>query len=579
MIAFAQEGSTGQSDGRRLVISSSDASTVPTILLRAYGADAAGQPLSLMPDEIQIMHAGQPATNVELIGDYKAGTMTVFVVDTPPGVEAQLPAIQEAIEQFASPPEMEEPVDYIAIYQVSESQASQLLPPTNFYNGVRNFFADQLETQSGPTALLDSLDALLDEMPSLRPKDDLAMSVVLLTDGTDVVSTRIQPEDLGPKAASLGIPIHTIWLENENLQSFSQQAGQDYLAQVAAASGGVAANLNDSAELQAIWERILAFRNHRVIQYQPENLTSGAAEVVLSLVDDPTLQATTTVTISPAAPSVTLNLPPESRQLTLESLDEPITLSLSATASWLDGVERELQNAELLVNGTVVQAVDVRDLDRFKAEISSFDYGPNTIQVRIVDEAGAQAISPAVTLTILEGETQVPDDIQSSGFQPTRLLSLVAGCFLVIFLLAVFIVIIIAIRRRRKDDRRRPRSAELGPSPDSTYSEDENTGNSGLAYIEVLNAVTRMPAAIQLTSVEHRLGRNPMQADIPFENDITMSRLHASVVLEGSDYRIYDQDSTSGTWVNGQQVPGWGVQLVDGDEIILGDVRIRYRRQ
>jgi pSer/pThr/pTyr-binding forkhead associated (FHA) protein len=87
-----------------------------------------------------------------------------------------------------------------------------------------------------------------------------------------------------------------------------------------------------------------------------------------------------------------------------------------------------------------------------------------------------------------------------------------------------------------------------------------------------------MPPHIELSAVEHRIGRSPVQADIVLENDITVSRLHASIVLEGSDYRIYDEGSSSGTWVNGQKLPDYGHQLLDGDEIRLGDAWMRYRR-
>jgi pSer/pThr/pTyr-binding forkhead associated (FHA) protein len=94
----------------------------------------------------------------------------------------------------------------------------------------------------------------------------------------------------------------------------------------------------------------------------------------------------------------------------------------------------------------------------------------------------------------------------------------------------------------------------------------------------VLSSVTRMPGTIGLSAVEHHVGRSPILADIVLENDITVSRLHASIVLEGTDYRIYDEGSSSGTWVNDQQVPDFGQQLQDGDEIRLGDAWIQYRR-
>jgi hypothetical protein len=584
--AMAQDDESQPGDqpsGGQLIISSSDASSAPTIVLRTYGTDDKGNRLNLSTEMIAITHGGQAVSDVDMVSGYKAGTFTIFLVDTPPGVEAQMPVIQEAIEQFTSPPEMEEPVDYVSIYQVGESEAVQMLPPTNFFNSIRNFFATPLETQSGPTALADSLGTLLDEAETLRPKDDLTVSIVVLTDGTDVVSTKFQPDELGQRAANQGIPVHTIWLENENLQSFSHQAGQEYLARLAAESRGVSARLDQPDQVQAIWSRIGDFRIHDVFQYRPDQLSGGTFDVTLSLRDDPEIQANTSVVISTAAPTIAIELPPESRQLTLESLDQPVALSFSTVVSWLDGTERALDSAQLIVNGAIVQEIDVSDIDRFTAEISNFNYGPNTVQVAVLDEQGLTATSPEITLTVLQGETAVPEDIEATGFFSNRVLSVIGGCFLILFLLAALILLILAIRRRRSSNVPEPEiyASDAPPSRrEASRQPAETTTNAkgDTSYIEILQSVTRMPPALALSAVEHRIGRNPNQADIVFENDITLSRLHAIIVLEGSDYRIYDEGSTSGTWVNGQPVPEYGSQLFDGDNIQLGDVIIRYRR-
>jgi hypothetical protein len=312
-------------------------------------------------------------------------------------------------------------------------------------------------------------------------------------------------------------------------------------------------------------------------------LAGGTFDVTLSLRENPGVQATTSVVISTAAPTVSINLPPESRQLTLENLDEPVDLSFSTEVSWLDSAERTIEGAQLIVNGVVVQEIDVSNINRFTAEISNFNYGPNTIYVAILDEQGLRATSPEITLTVLQGETAVPEDFETGGFFSTRVLSLVGGCFLILFLLTALILLILAIRRRRASGYEEPETYAPDarqPQPEGSPRPADKTPavEGGQSYLEILQSVTRMPPAIALNAVEHRIGRNPNQADIVFENDITISRLHASIVLEGSDYRIYDEGSTSGTWVNGQPVPEYGSQLFDGDNIQFGDVIVRYRR-
>jgi len=99
-----------------------------------------------------------------------------------------------------------------------------------------------------------------------------------------------------------------------------------------------------------------------------------------------------------------------------------------------------------------------------------------------------------------------------------------------------------------------------------------------VAFLEVLQSVTSVPSRIDLEAVEHHLGRSASQADIVFDSDPTVSRIHATIVREGGDYRLFDEKSTSGTYVNEQHVPEYGLQLVDGDEIRLGAVRLRFRQ-
>ena len=97
------------------------------------------------------------------------------------------------------------------------------------------------------------------------------------------------------------------------------------------------------------------------------------------------------------------------------------------------------------------------------------------------------------------------------------------------------------------------------------------------AYLQVMQAETQLPSRVPLAGILTRLGRSPQLADIAFTQDITVSRLHATIMWDGHSYRIYDDGSTSGTWVNDQELPDYGAPLFDGDEIFMGKVHIRFR--
>ncbi|MFZ0547995.1 MAG: FHA domain-containing protein [Candidatus Promineifilaceae bacterium] len=632
--ALAQEG--GES---WLFLSNADAESAPTITLRAYGVNPDGTPLDLSPTNLIVTNNGLGINNLTSGGPEAVGTFTVFIIDIPPGIQEQLPAIQQTIEQFASPPNMQEGLDYIAIYRVGETAAVQLLEPTHFYNAVRNFFATPLEPEGGPTALIDSLVGLLDNINSIKPDPNLYTSLVVMTDGTDAVSTQFEGQDVASHALAAHVPIHTISLTNVNLQPGGQEAGRTYLGTVAADSRGIGAALDDPTGIGAIWQRIGLFRNHTLLQYTVEDLSAGEQQIVLGLANEPAIQVQTTVTVSAAAPSVVLNLPEENREFTLSDLETPVQLSFSASVSWLDDIQREVTNAEILVNGTPVQSIDVTQLDRFSVQISDFTFGQNTVQIAITDNQGKRATSPAISLTVNEEVTNESEGSPSTGGAST-ILRYVIGCFVVLVLLVVLALLAVATRRWRLLQRlglasalrripflrpylqdaaevqRYGRKAEQYQkeferyAPDNeqeewgqpqeyapqqnwpeanTWDQPEQGGEpwspvqqppmrqSDAPYLEILESVTRMPPTIDLTAVEHRIGRSPAQADIVFENDITVSRLHASIVLENNAYRIYDEGSTSGTWVNEQPVSNQGQTLNDGDEIRLGAAVLRYR--
>jgi hypothetical protein len=297
---------------------------------------------------------------------------------------------------------------------------------------------------------------------------------------------------------------------------------------------------------------------------------------------------------------VVINLPRESRAITVPSLDEPVELQLSAAVSWLDGQARDLTAARLLVNDTAVGDIPVDSLNSFTLPIPNLAFGDNRLEVEATDSQGLTSKSAPVTLSVTQGEEeQLPEELQpsGSGFNPLWLL-------IPLILLAVAGLGYLLWRQTQQprrataaapaDSRRRrrrgaPPAADAPPMPTLAGHVDaaDPLGYAGgapaenpfvMAHLEVINAQTLMPEELTLGDLEVRVGRSPAQSQIAFRDDITVSRFHAVLRLEGNRYRIYDAGSTSGTFVNSRQVPEYGLQLSDGDEIQLGAVRLRYRQ-
>lgn len=82
---------------------------------------------------------------------------------------------------------------------------------------------------------------------------------------------------------------------------------------------------------------------------------------------------------------------------------------------------------------------------------------------------------------------------------------------------------------------------------------------------------------IALSGDRISMGRGS-DADLRFDDD-GLSRLHATIHREGEKVWILDENSTNGTFVNGEKVPPSGTPLYHGDRVKIGhytDLRIRF---
>jgi hypothetical protein len=416
---------------------------------------------------------------------------------------------------------------------------------------------------------------MLDRMPELKPNPAMVESLVVFSDGTDAVSTA-ESGEVTRRAADLGIPIHTVVVDNPDLIEAGKQLGRTYMNDIAVGSRGVAATLADPATVDAIWSRINSFRDQALLRYTVLQPASGTFPVELRMADNPDMRDSTEVTVSAVAPSVVINLPFDSRAITVPALDEPIDLRLSTTVSWLDGQTRQVTAAQLFANGERQADIPPDQLADFTVPITNFVYGDNRLEVTVTDDQNLTASSGPIIVTVSEGELAVPEELQPAGSPSWLPWALGLAALAVLGVLGFW-----ALGRRsskpsgRRERRRKP----------TTEIVDANAAAVAagyqpflMAHLDVLEAVTLMPAEINLGEPEIKLGRSPSQVDVAFRDDLTVSRFHAVLRLEGNNYRIYDAGSTSGTFVNERAVPDYGIELFDGDLINLGAVRLRYRQ-
>lgn len=583
----------------QLHITGSNTESFPSIRLQVYGMDGQGMPINFAAEPLFVSHNGFPVDEVVFDGQSPVGTLTVFLIDAAGGANDHLSTIEAAIRQYASPGNMQEQVDSVAIYQVRAGGPQQLLAPTPFHNGVTNLFnTSHLVAEEGATSLYDSVISMIGEIEGLKPRPEMAASIVLISDGTDPGTSQSQPADVIQRAAAAGVPVHTLHIEDLAL-GVGLELGRDYLRDLSTGSRGVAVELDSAEGLAAVWNRIAGFRDHSWIRYTVPEVVGGTVPVEVSLLNNRDTKASTEVTISTAAPNVVIEVPRESRSLTVPDPAKPVKLGLATTVSWLDGQKREITAAQLLVNGVKAADIPTKDLASFTVTIPNLVFGDNRLEVVATDSQGITSTSAPVIISVTEGEKlEVPEALQPGGS------SFAWSWLLWALVLAGLAAVGIWLWRRRASSAapagvrsRRRRRGTPPPTDGASVDFSEGAGLDDdksflrpdgyvagpespfvMAHLEVIDAQTLMPGELNLGDTEVRIGRSPAQSHIAFRDDITVSRYHAVLRLEGNRYRIYDAGSTSGTYVNERQVPEYGLQLADGDEIQLGAVRLRYRQ-
>lgn len=612
----------------RLQITGIDANSLPNVDVTFYGQDSNGVPINPEGQLIDIKHNGiaVSADKIKVKGKLPTGTFTVFLLDLATGMEDQLPALRQTVESYAAIPYMEEQLDFAAIYRTDQLSAIEILPPTGFHNEIRNRFEVGLEkdVQSGPTALGDSLGDLLNRIESLRPRPEMMTSIIIISDGTDIVSKQFpfdKLELLGNLATQKGVMLNSIWLPN----SFTTDKGKQNLQALSALAGGGYTELSNTAQQTNLWQHISTFRNHQVISYEIPELKAGKATIQLTLPNlagAPTNQSETTLPESLS--SLVLEIPEDARTLILSNPESPTNLKLKAKLTWLDGKVRNLKSANLFVNQKFIAAFDPINLADFTLPLP-LNEGENLVQLTVNDVDGTQAQSSPIILKVQKGEKDsIPTVLQArnSSWVNSVLIGLVVlgvtGIGVVLFKFGTPLLAAIRGRFNRTEDENEEVEEYIGQSkppavvPSMRYQPAEPTVASGavkieklseqqtvvpparpdsadqtiphipvpgqmMATIEVVESVSKIQTNHPISRGEFLIGRSPT-VDLSFPNDPTISRIHATIVRDGNIYRIYDEQSTSGSYVNDQVVPEYGLQLADRDEIHLGAVHLRFRQ-
>ena len=311
------------------------------------------------------------------------------------------------------------------------------------------------------------------------------------------------------------------------------------------------------------------------------------------------------VFISPA-PEIVRQASASQRSAVLEEIDptmlSPLEQPLQVLIEFPDGRPRSLQRTALYVDGKLVDENTAPPFDTFTWDLSHYTAtGQHILQAEAVDEMGLVGKS-------METLVQVVVDLpkQSVFYSVIRNWPALAG--LLVVLSASFLLLAMVLSGRISPrllggrlGLRGRRAAEPAPNPQPVASanglqEGEAAAQAGVGWVNRIHWPQRRLASkafafltplspdagtaagppVSISASELTLGRDPSQATLVLD-DPSVDALHARLSRnEAGSFRIMDQGSIAGTWVNYASVPPNGITLEHGDLLHLGRVCLRF---
>jgi hypothetical protein len=558
------------------------------------------------------------------LDEFEAGIQVVFVLDASASTRQngatgypRLDEGKQVITTFAEEG-MVEGVDLVAVLAPESSTTFQKVAPlpddpsdfTTFRNTVRDG-TYLYELPQGVTAT--PLNDMVSRALTILENDESGrhQAVVVISDGVDVISDR-QVSDTVNKANQLNIPIHTVIFgpasnwggpAESNMKRLSLDTHGEHLQ--LASEGRRPDPLEEliSASMEQLYNNLESQRTQYTVTYSSAVFSSGRHEVELEVGGKSTK---TGFSINLRPPAVAITQPQAGDQITRSTDDpsaavadiEPRTQLVAFDIGWPDGYAREITAIDLLVDGVAVQDTCVPPCNQVTWNIADLSAGSHSVRIRVHDQMGMQAESDEIpvridiiiptpvppTPTPLPTPTPTPTPVPACEEQYTGV-DLVMQCYreeaisglAVVIALVALILVIILLRRPPRVVSSMVNKVKEMTEPFFLERDQVRGSQPAKAILEVLEGDDSHREPIEIVGENTRLGRDEALAQIVLD-DRSVSRLHARITEEEpGHFVLYDEGSTSGSYVNYEPVGIKGQWLQHDDVVNLGRVKLRFK--
>ena len=602
-------------------------------------AGASGQRISgLPPSAFALTENGQSISNVS-VAEQDIGVQVVFALDTNSAFKTRdaagvnrLNYITQALTTFAQT-QMKAEADDLTLLTPEVDLITHLDAPSAVMDAVNRYTTEF----GGAAESVQLVSRALDFASDATPRPGMRRVLVYLANGLGRTGADVPVNDLLTRAQAAGVQIHTVFVGPEGAEEIPGAVTQRKLSE---GTGGLFISLRGPESLAPVFESITNQRRQYHLSYRSMLKSTGehTLGVRVQLPDGSVL--TTPEGMFPLRvepPIVTLPNLPAALQASEANYAVPIVINFP-DGHPRALTHTQLRVNEQIVD--TQQTARVETLNWPLLDIT--ESATHTLQVQVTDELGLTSASNAVAVFVESATpngAQTSSPAREPGAIPPEVILLTVGVALVVI---GGVGVYWFLRRRAQpastpsaaggetipgrplasDDRLAalrqpdtPPAANGAAVGEATISDPASTTPSpalrpktllhvgmpalprvpwpqfhrlthasklkvtGVAYLEIVEPGGGGEPIdnIEITGSVLRLGREASLADVIF-SDRSVSRLHARIAIAEGVFKIFDEGSTSGTWVNFNQIPAeGGHELKPGDMINLGRVQLRFQ--
>jgi hypothetical protein len=553
----------------------------------------------LTPGDLTILE-GSRRIQVSVLNQLRPGVQFVVAINPGPAFlnrdiqgNSRYDFLVDALEDWASS-RLGSTLDDLSFIGLGGPEVAHQADFDRWVATLRSYQPGSPETAPGFELLSRALEVVADPTP--RPGMGRAVLFITALPQDD---QSLLTQSLAGRAGQRGVSVF-VWLVDPTNQEGSTNAVQ--LANLATETSGAFYLYSGGGPFPEIESYLEPLRNTYHLSYLSGIVESGAHELAVQ-VKTSDLEITSgkqLITLEVLPPNIAFISPSlEIKRKSAESNENPEVVlspsrqSLELLIEFPDGHERSLERSRLFVDGILVQENRNPPFDRFEWDLREYTTtGAHMLKAEVIDSLGLTSATMEISVLVSIDQPRVRNLALLS-----RNRSLLVGAMVMLAGSVLLLILVMGGRVRpgflslqRKPQRHldpvtQPVKTKIEPKSERNTSwinrfhwPERRVSPGAMALLVRLSESDQPKTAppISITRGEVTFGRDASLATQVLE-DPSIESLHARLRLEeDGSFRLMDEGSIAGTWINYTPISKEGARLQHGDLIHIGRLGFRF---